>query len=325
MKLMRMAEETQRNSSSSSKTFEIRKMGCSFLRQCRRRTQSEPPRKLNRDKLKAKNKTSRHSTRSADEVDISRRKDDDFTEENTQDKHKGECNIENEHMQDTSELQTCSRCDHEQNRIQNDDEGGGGGNLRMEEPSCLSKFICCRRNRKNSLSYKNNNVYPYTLEQYLKVADSEVSSTVDSRSTCFSSLNTEQSSQCPTITSSSEQSRVFGSENSSANLSHDSGFDEPQCFINMIYENHRCKGYYSCHKKDKASLNIHLKNLMNCMPKSFGEKEDETDQPMRTFKGASLRKRRNAICETSNEARKKFYDALCAFMTLQAMAKYDFL
>ena len=320
------SSETQSNNSSSSKTFEIRKMGCSFLRQCRRRTQSEPPRKINREKLKkAKNKSSRYSIRNADEVDVSRRKESHFPEEGTENKHKEENDIENEPKQNTSEqYETCSRCDHQQNCIKHDDEGGGGS-VRIEEPSCLS-FICCRKNRKNSLSYKNNNVYPYTLEQYLKVADSEVSSTVDSRSTCFSSLNTEQSSQCATLTSSSEQSRVFGSENSSsANLSHDSGFDEPQCFINMIYENHRCKGYYSCHKKDKASLNIHLKNLMNCMPKSFGEKEDDPGQPMRTFKGASLSKRRNAICETSNEARKKFYDALCAFMTLQAMAKYDFL
>lgn len=201
-----------------------------------------------------------------------------------------------------------------------------------EKSNCFSKFICCRRNRRknsNTNSFKNNNVYPYTLEEYLRVPDSPLSSTADSRSTCFSSLSTEVNSVSSPTLSSSEPSQVFSSENSSTNLSHDSGFDEPKCFINMIYENHHCKGYYSCRKKDKASLNIHLKNLMNCMPKSFGDHDDPpgplTDTLRHMSSGTCLSKRRNAICETSDDMRVKFYEALCSFMTLQAMAKYDFL
>lgn len=201
-----------------------------------------------------------------------------------------------------------------------------------DKSNCFSKFICCRRNRRknsNTNSFKNNNVYPYTLEEYLRVPDSPLSSTADSRSTCFSSLSTEVNSVSSPTLSSSEPSQVFSSENSSTNLSHDSGFDEPKCFINMIYENHRCKGYYSCHKKDKASLNIHLKNLMNCMPRSFGDHDDPpshlTDTLRHMSSGTCLSKRRNAICETSDDMRVKFYEALCSFMTLQAMAKYDFL
>lgn len=208
----------------------------------------------------------------------------------------------------------------------------------ISKSNCFSKFICCRRNRRDSgaNSFQNNNVFPYTLEEYLRVPDSPLSSNADSRSTCFSSLSTEVNSSSnrlsPTLggslsttlggsLSADGQSRAFSSENSSTNLSHDSGFDEPKCFINMIYQNHLCKGYYSCHKKDKASLNIHLKNLMNCMPRSG----DQITDPLNTSTGTCLSKRRNAICETSDDTKVKFYDALCAFMTLQAMAKYDFL
>lgn len=203
-----------------------------------------------------------------------------------------------------------------------------------DKSNCFSKFICCRRNRRknsNTNSFKNNNVYPYTLEEYLRVPDSPLSSTADSRSTCFSSLSTDVNSVSSPTLSSSEPSQVFSSENSSTNLSHDSGFDEPKCFINMIYENHRCKGYYSCNKKDKASLNIHLKNLMNCMPKSFEDHDGDaapghlSDTLRHMSSGTSLNKRRNAICETSDDMKVKFYEALCSFMTLQAMAKYDFL
>jgi hypothetical protein len=359
---------------------ELRKMGCSFLRQCRRRTQSEPPKNFKRDRLakqadaKARysldeittrqnqlktddeqnmeagrhdnepthtncrrlsnetNKLKNSNTCITDELEAenyvqnidmcydhlekvqmnsnSNAQSCEETNENTQKRNSGNC------VRKNSTTHSCNN-DTEQNR-----------HSTSSEVLCFPKFICCRRGRKssNTSSYKNNNNYPYALDEYLRIPNSNEPSTVDSQSTCFSHLSTGGSS-CPTL-SSSELPSQFGLASSSANVSHDSGFDEPKCFINMIYENHRCKGLYSCHKKDKAGLNIHLRNLMNCMPKSFGDNEPIQDR-RKVCSGVARgptysNKRRNAICETSDEMRVKFYEALCAFMTLQAMAKYDF-
>ena len=393
-------------SNEPSKTKDLRKMGSSIIRHCRRRTQSDPPKKYKRDRdqQRPNNKgttiqynldgalqidrgdentnnsninnshhvskdirtidtfstldNQRHNT-SPDElvvvngiidrttlssnttpnnntiientrtdmenVALRLRKTSQCSTTETTTANNKDIDFTNTNSRKCSSSCSSGRKNSSKSTIVHQTESGRG----PDKSNCFSKFICCRRNRRNSSdSFKNNNVFPYTLEEYLRVPDSPLSSNADSRSTCFSSLSTEVNSVSSPTLSSSEPSGVFSSENSSTNLSHDSGFDEPKCFINMIYENHRCKGYYSCNKKDKASLNIHLKNLMNCMPKSFGDQDEPahlTDTLRHMSSGTCLSKRRNAICETSDDMRVKFYEALCAFMTLQAMAKYDFL
>ena len=105
-----------------------------------------------------------------------------------------------------------------------------------------------------------------------------------------------------------------------------SASDDTRCFLNVLYNEHKCADPRNCNRKKLASLNAHLRNLMDCMPKSFCDCESTTNwdnsEPERA---GYLTHRRNAVCETSEDTRTKFYEALCTFMTLKALVRYDLL
>ena len=186
--------------------------------------------------------------------------------------------------------------------------------------SCFPKLGCCKRTRRKSTDNLHDSariVYEdYSkLPQTSSVCSSDYTDSFMTGSSCLSSLISENS-DCN-----------ISQDLSLLNLSNDSGFDDSPCFLNIIYDDHKCKNIEVCLKKH-YNLNLHLKNLMSCMPKSYSDCEaiqQETSYCSSVQRNPNLYRRRNAICETSVEMRTKFYKALCSFLTLQAMAKYDFL
>lgn len=342
------------------------KMGCSLLRQCRRRTQSEPPRKYKPGKTKLKDISRQH--KSYDEINkpISEKFNRQcnkhllsnssltvpkFDTRNIEVEESCElCDKERENeprlhqsttfSQNECHIEKCENALNQQNVLsktlsldfqKHATTMESSSNDNIENYSCFPKIGCCRktkRKERNSNSNNNNNTRNtrntksncnrITYEDYTKLSQT---SSLNS-SVCTGSLLT--ASSCLT-TSSCDASTLLSDQSS---MSQDSGFDEPPCFLNIIFHNHKCKGMHSCKKKNYISLNLHLKALMNCMPKSFSESEAIQNQ-LANCSGVQrdpyLAKRRNAICETSEEMRSNFNEALCAFLTLQAMAKYEFL
>ena len=188
---------------------------------------------------------------------------------------------------------------------------------------CFPSLCCYRKSRRKK---RLANFDRFSYEEYLRL--SQNSSEATTCSLTASSYSTDNSFVSHSTRSRTLQSLQSGSL--SENLSHDSGFDELPCFLHLLMEDHQCRSQESCQNKKYGCLNAHLRNLVECMPKCFCDSEAKQHQPCGVQRGAGYPPtrrwtRRNAICETSVEMRKKFVEALCAFMTLQAMLKYDFI
>lgn len=195
-----------------------------------------------------------------------------------------------------------------------------------DDTSCFPMFSCCRKSRQRNC-YNTPSVHtdvhspstrPVLFGDYLKISQT---------SSVSSNYSGSMQTSCSMITTSDMSSRTFSSNGSSVNISQDSGFEEePPCLLNLVFLDHKCKGFQSCRKTKYRNLNVHLKHLISCMPQSFSDSPRENTKYNNLQKTPPyLSRRRHAICETSEEMRTIFCEALNSFLTLQAMVKYDFL
>lgn len=190
-----------------------------------------------------------------------------------------------------------------------------------KDSSWLKNLNCCRKSPKKSVRNNiKNNFDDIFYDEYRKLPSSPATS-------CTGTMSINTASSCLTSLLSQTSMSNF-SQDLSISLSLDSGFDESPCLLNMIYDDHTCtKSTEACLKKH-YTLNMHLKNLMSNMPKPFSDSEairHELSNSSGVKRNPYLSRRRNAICETSSDTKLKFCEALSAFLTLKAMAKYDFL
>ena len=208
-----------------------------------------------------------------------------------------------------------------------------------EDVSCFPMFSCCRRSSRQKDCYSNTSSMfgsqsdmtsqrplqrpkPYQ-QDYVKISHT---SSVSSSQYSHSSNQTS----CSILTASdiSSGGRSYVSSNgSSVSMSQDSGCfdDEPPCLLNLVFLDHKCRGFQSCRKTKYRNLNVHLRHLTTCMPQPFSESRESAKYQNLSQKAPYLSRRRHAICETSEEMRALFCEALNSFLTLQAMVKYDFL
>ena len=111
-----------------------------------------------------------------------------------------------------------------------------------------------------------------------------------------------------------------------SSITEGSSCSEDQCFLKLVYNEHRCVDPSICHKAKFAALNAHLRTLVQCMPRSFCECESK-----RTWTNYILNEkgymsqRRNAVCETKDRNREMINKAVCSYMTLKALLRYDLL
>ena len=314
-----------------------RKMGSSILQHCLRRTKSETNKEHKLKKIEKRHK----KNQSADAISLDHERNSDFQNLlNDANERTRKCLCPSLGEQSRSiQRQKCSKYVNSniaefKNKNQKNDGSKLLDNLSLKlendqldisdvnstpGTSCFPKLSCCRRARRKSTENVRDStriVYEdYSkLPQTSSICSSDYTDSIMTASSCLSSLL-------------SENSESNFSQDFSLNLSHDSGFDDSPCFLNIIYDDHKCKNIEVCLKKH-YNLNLHLKNLMSCMPKSHSDCE-AIQHEISCFSGSQrnpkLYRRRNAICETSVEMRTKFCKALCSFLTLQAMAKYDFL
>ncbi len=102
--------------------------------------------------------------------------------------------------------------------------------------------------------------------------------------------------------------------------------DKSQCFLNLIYSEHRCVDSDYCNKVKFAALNAHLRTLIDCMPKTHCDCESKVKWTNCILNQAGyISQRRNAICETTELSKKTVCRAVCNFMTLKALLRYDLL
>ena len=111
-----------------------------------------------------------------------------------------------------------------------------------------------------------------------------------------------------------------------SSIAEGSRSEEEQCFLKLVYNEHRCVDPSFCKKAKFTTLNAHLRTLVDCMPQTYCECESK-----RTWTNYILDEigyvphRRNAVCETEDRTRETVCKAFCSFMTLKALLRYDLL